>query len=169
MPLSMYQASVSVFTRSLAALDAILDKAAAHAEAKKIAPDALLTARLYPNMFTFAQQVQLVTDFSKGAASRLAGVDIPKYEDTEKTFPELKARIAKTAAYLNGLKPEQFNGSDDKEITFPAGPDKSLTLPGSRYLLGVAHPNFYFHFTTAYDILRHNGVELGKLDFIGRP
>ena len=169
MPLSMYQASVSVFTSSLAALDAILDKAAAHAEAKKIAPDALLTARLYPNMFTFAQQVQLTTDFAKGAASRLASVDIPKYDDTEKTFPELKARIAKTVAYLNGLKPEQFNGSDDKEITFPAGPDKSLTLPGSRYLLGVAHPNFYFHFTTAYDILRHNGVELGKLDFIGRP
>ncbi len=169
MPLSMYQASISVFTRSLAALDAILDKAAAHAEAKKIAPDALLTARLFPDMFTFIKQVQLVTDFAKGPASRLAGVDIPKYTDEEKTFPVLKARIAKTIAYLNSFKPEQFNGSDDKEITFPAGPEKSLTLSGSRYLLGVAHTNFYFHFTTAYNILRHNGVELGKLDFIGKP
>jgi hypothetical protein len=169
MPLSMYQASISVFTRSLTALDAILDKAVAHAEAKKIAPDALLTARLFPDMFTFAKQVQLATDFAKGPASRLAGVEIPKYADEEKTIPELKARIAKTIAYLDAFKPEQFDGSDDKEITFPAGPEKSLTLSGSRYLLGVAHPNFYFHLTTAYDILRHNGVELGKLDFIGRP
>ncbi len=169
MPLSMHQASVSVFTRSLTALDAILDKAAAHAEAKKIAPDALLTARLFPDMFTFTKQVQLATDFAKGPASRLTGSEIPKYADEEKTFPELKARIAKTIAYLNSFKPEQFNGSDDKEITFPAGPEKSLTLSGSRYLFGVAHPNFYFHLTTAYDILRHNGVELGKLDFIGKP
>ena len=141
----------------------------AHADAKKIAPDALLTARLFPDMFIFTKQVQLTTDFAKGPASRLAGVEIPKYADDEKTFPELKARIAKTIAYLNAFKPEQFDGSDDKEITFPAGPDKSLTLPGSRYLLGVAHPNFYFHLTTAYDILRHNGVELGKMDFIGKP
>lgn len=169
MPLSMYQASVSVFSRSLTALDAILDKAMAHADAKKIAHDALLTARLYPDMFIFAKQVQLTTDFAKGPSSRLAGVDIPKYADDEKTFPELKARIAKTIAYLSAFKPEQFEGSGDKEITFPAGPDKSLTLSGSRYLLGVAHPNFYFHFATAYDILRHNGVELGKLDFIGKP
>src|SRR5436190_5130360 len=169
MPLSIYQASVPVFTRLLTALDAILDKAAAHAEAKKIAPDALLTARLYPDMFTFTKQVQLATDFAKGPTSRLAGVEIPKYEDEEKTFPELKARIAKTIAYLNSFKPEQFEGSDDKEITFPAGPEKSLTLPGSRYLLGVAHSNFYFHFTTAYDILRHNGVELVKRDFNGKP
>lgn len=169
MPLSMYQTSISVFTRSLTALDAILDKAVAHADAKKIAHDSLLTSRLFPDMFTFTKQVQLTTDFAKGAASRLAGVDIPKYADEEKTFPELKARIAKTIAYLNSFKPEQFDGSDDKEITFPAGPDKSLTLPGSRYLLGVAHPNFYFHLATAYDILRHNGVELGKRDFIGKP
>ena len=169
MPISMHQAAISVFTRSLAALDAILDKAVAHAEAKKLDPDALLTARLFPDMFSFTKQVQLTTDFAKGAASRLTGVEIPKYADDEKTFAELKARIAKTIAYLNAFKPEQFDGSDDKEITFPAGPDKSLTLPGSRYLLGVAHPNFYFHLTTAYDILRHNGVELGKRDFIGRP
>ena len=169
MPISMHQAAISVFTRSLAALDAILDKAVAHAEAKKIVPDALLTARLFPDMFTFTKQVQLTTDFAKGAASRLAEAEIPKYADDEKTFPELKARIAKTIAYLNSFKPEQFNGSEDKEITFPAGPDKSLTLPGSRYLLGVAHPNFYFHLTTAYDILRHNGVEIGKRDFIGKP
>ena len=169
MPLSMYQASVSTFVRSLTALDTILDKAVAHADAKKIAHDALLTARLYPDMFTFTKQVQLATDFAKGPAARLTGVEMPKYADEEKTFPELKARIAKTIAFLNTFKQEQFTGSDDKEITFPAGPEKTLTLPGSRYLLGVAHPNFYFHLTTAYDILRHNGVELGKRDFIGTP
>ncbi len=169
MPLSMHQASVAVFTRSLAALDAILDKAVVHADAKKIAHDALLTARLFPDMFTFTKQVQLATDFAKGASSRLAGVDIPKYEDGEKTFPELKARIAKTIAYLTTIKPDQIDASADKDISFPIGPEKSLTLPGSQYLLGVAHPNFYFHLATAYDILRHNGVELGKRDFIGKP
>ena len=169
MPLSMHQASVVLFTRTLTALDAILDKAIAHAEAKKIEPDALLTARLYPNMFAFAKQVQLATDFAKGPVSRLAGVDIPKYADEEKTFTDLKARIAKTIAYLKTVKPEQIDGSADKDITFPAGPEKTLTLPGSQYLLGVALPNFYILATTAYDLLRHNGVELGKLDFIGRP
>jgi uncharacterized protein len=169
MPLSMHQASVTLFTRTLTALDAILDKAAAHAEAKKIEPDALLTARLSPNMFTFTKQVQLATDFAKGPVSRLAGIDIPKYADEEKTFAELKARIAKTIAYIKTIKPEQVDAAADKDVTFPAGPEKTLTLPGSQYLLAVALPNFFFHVTTAYDLLRHNGVELGKLDFIGRP
>jgi len=168
MPLSVYQASIPVFTRLLTALDAILDKAVAHAEAKKIAPDALLTARLFPDMFPFTQQVQLATDFAKGPASRLAGIEIPKYADDEKTFPELKARIAKTIAYLKTIKPEQIDGSEKREITFPAG-GKPMTLTGTSYLLGVATPNFYFHVATAYDILRHNGVELGKRDFIGKP
>ena len=168
MPLSMYQASIPVFTRLLTALDAILDKAMAHAEAKKIIPDALLTARLYPDMFPFTQQVQLATDFAKGPASRLAGVEIPKYVDEEKTFPELKARIAKTIAYLKTIKPEQIDGSEEREITFSAG-GNPMTLTGTSYLLGVATPNFYFHVATAYDILRHNGVELGKRDFIGKP
>lgn len=169
MPLSMHQASVALFTRTLTALDAILDKAAAHAEARKIEPDALLTARLSPNMFTFTKQVQLATDFAKGPVSRLAGIDIPKYADEEKTFAELKARIAKTIAYIKTVKPEQVDAAADKDVTFPAGPEKTLTLPGSQYLLAVALPNFFFHVTTAYDLLRHNGVELGKLDFIGRP
>jgi hypothetical protein len=169
MPLSMHQASVTLFTRTLTALDAILDKAAAHAEAKKIEPDALLTARLSPNMFTFTKQVQLATDFAKGPVSRLAGIDIPKYADEEKTFAELKVRIAKTIAYIKTVKPEQVDAAADKDVTFPAGPEKTLTLPGSQYLLAVALPNFFFHVTTAYDLLRHNGVELGKLDFIGRP
>lgn len=168
MPLSMYQASVPVFTRLLTALDSILDKAAAHAEAKKIAPDALLTARLFPDMFSFTKQVQLATDFAKGPASRLAGVEIPKYADEEKTFEELKARIAKTIAYLKTIKPEQIDGSEEREITFPVG-GKPKTLTGMSYLLGAALPNFYFHLTTAYNILRHNGVELGKMDFIGKP
>src|SRR5262245_51531032 len=118
MPLSMYQASVSVFTRALTALDAILDKAAAHADARKIAHDALLTARLFPDMFNFTKQVQLATDFAKGPSSRLAGIDNPKFEDNEKTFPELKARIAKTLAYLKTIKPEQIDGSADKDVTF---------------------------------------------------
>jgi hypothetical protein len=169
MPLSMYQASIPVFTRMLTALDAILDKAAAHAQAKKIAPDALLTARLYPDMFTFTKQVQLATDFAKGPASRLAGIENPKYADEEKTFAELKARIAKTIAYLKTVKAGQIDGGDDREITFPIGPEKTMTLPATSYLFNVAMPNFYFHIATAYDILRHNGVELGKLDFIGRP
>jgi hypothetical protein len=169
MPLSMHQASVTLFTRTLTALDAILDKAAAHAEAKKIEPDALLTARLSPNMFTFTKQVQLATDFAKGPVSRLAGIDIPKYADEEKTFAELKVRIAKTIAYIKTVKPEQVDAAADKDVTFPAGPEKTLTLPGSQYLLAVALPNFFFHVTTAYDLLRHNGVELGKLDFICRP
>jgi hypothetical protein len=169
MPLSMHQASVTLFTRTLTALGAILDKAAAHAEAKKIEPDALLTARLSPNMFTFTKQVQLATDFAKGPVSRLAGIDIPKYADEEKTFAELKVRIAKTIAYIKTVKPEQVDAAADKDVTFPAGPEKTLTLPGSQYLLAVALPNFFFHVTTAYDLLRHNGVELGKLDFIGRP
>ena len=168
MPLSMYQASVPVYTRLLTALDAILDKAAAYAESKKIAPDALLTARLFPDMFTFTKQVQLATDFAKGPASRIAGIEIPKYADEEKTFEELKARIAKTLAYLKTIKPGQIDGSEDKEITFPVG-GKPMTLTGTSYLLGMAMPNFYFHLTTAYNILRHNGVELGKLDFIGKP
>lgn len=167
MPLSMYAASVPAFTQTLGALSAILDKAAAHCAAKKIDPAALLTARLYPDMFMLTKQVQLACDFAKNGVGRLVG-EPPKFPDEEKTFDELKARIAKTLDYVKSVKPADVDAGVDKDVTFPTGPDTRMTLPGAQFLVHVALPNFYFHATTAYDILRHNGVELGKLDFLGR-
>ena len=166
MALSMYQASVPVFQRTLTALDAILDKAAAYAEARKIEPAALLGARLYPDMFPLTRQVQFSSDHAKGCPARLAGIAVPSFEDTEKTFPELKARIAKTLDFIGGLKPEQIDGSEGRDISLKAGP-RELSFKGQDYLLFFALPNFYFHVTTAFAILRHNGVPIGKLDFLG--
>ena len=166
MPLSMYQASIPVLERVLGNLSAMLDKAAAHAEAKKIDPAVFITARLAPDMFALARQVQIATDAAKGCAARLAGIEIPSYADTEATFPELKARIAKTVAFLKSVGQTQVDGSEERTITLKIrGKDTSLT--GQAYLLTFALPNFYFHVTTAYDILRHNGVELGKMDYLG--
>jgi hypothetical protein len=162
----MYNISVPVFVRQLSALSAILDKAAAHAEAKKIDPAALLQARLYPDMYPLARQVQIASDFAKNCAGRLAGVELPKYEDNETSFPELKARLDKTLAFLKTLTPEQIDGSKDKTISFKMGP-RDVSFKGVDYLLNSAMPNFYFHATTAYAILRHNGVEVGKRDFLG--
>jgi uncharacterized protein len=167
MPLSMYAASVPAFTRTLGALSAVIDKAAAHCAARKIDPAALLTARLYPDMFMFVKQVQLACDFAKNCIGRLTG-EAPKFPDEEKTFDELKARIAKTIDYLKGFKAADIDATADKDVTFPTGPDTKMTLPGAQYLVQAVLPNFYFHATTAYDILRHDGVELGKLDFLGR-
>jgi hypothetical protein len=167
MPFSMYTASVPAFTQTLAALSAVIDKAAAHCAARKIDPAALTTARLYPDMFAFVKQVQLTCDFAKNGVGRLTG-EPPKFPDEEKTFDELKARIAKTIDYVKGVKAGDVDASADKDVTFPIGPDKTMTLPGAQYLVHVVLPNFYFHATTAYDILRHNGVEIGKLDFLGR-
>jgi uncharacterized protein len=164
---SMYAASVPVFQKHLDALDAILDKAAAHAEAKKIDPQALLTARLFPDMWALTRQVQGAGDFAKNVSARLAGLPVPAYEDTETTFPELKARIAKTMAFLASIKPEQMEGSETKSYTIKAGPNE-MTFNGQDYLLGFAVPNFFFHCATAYDILRHNGVELNKRDYMRR-
>jgi uncharacterized protein len=164
----MYQASAPRFVNILKNLSAILDKAQAHAEAKKIDPIVFTSSRLYPDMLTMARQVQIATDTAKGAMARLAGVDIPKYEDTEQTFAELKARIAKTIEFVNSFKPAQIEGTDAKEIVIKLG-GNDTKLTGMQYLLGHAHPNFYFHVTTAYDILRHNGVEIGKRDYIGTP
>lgn len=147
-------------------LAAILDKAAAHAEAKKIDPTVLVNSRLYPDMLPLVKQVQIASDHAKGAAARLAGLESPKFEDNEATFPELGARIQKTISYLNTLKPEQIDGSEERTITLPLR-TRTLTFQGMPYLLNFALPNFYFHVTTAYDIFRHNGVELGKKDFIG--
>jgi len=166
MSLSMYQASVPVFQRTLGALDAILDKAAAYAEERKIDPAVLLSARLYPDMFALTRQVQIATDHAKGAPARLAGVAVPSFEDNEKTFPELKARIGKTLNFIGTLKPGQIDGSEARDISLKAGPQE-LSFKGQDYLLFFALPNFYFHATTAFAILRHNGVSIGKLDFLG--
>lgn len=168
MTISMYQASVPRFTNTLKNLAAILDKARAHAEARKIDELVLTSSRLYPDMFALARQVQVACDTAKGALARLAGVEIPRHEDTEKTFDELKARIAKTVAFIETFKPAQIDGTEDKELTIKLGA-REVQWKGMQYLLGFALPNFYFHAATAYDILRHNGVELAKRDFIGNP
>jgi hypothetical protein len=168
MNISMYQASAPRFANALKNLSAILDKAQAYAEMRKIDPLVLTSARLYPDMFALARQVQIACDTAKGAVARLAGVEVPKHEDTEKTFAELKARIAKTLEFIAGVKPAQVDGSEEREIVLKLQ-GNDVKFKGLQYLLGFAWPNFYFHATTAYDILRHNGVELGKRDFIGNP
>lgn len=168
MPLSMYQASAPRFINTLNNLSAILDKAAAHAEARKIDPLALTAFRLFPDMFPLTRQVQIACDAAKGAVARLAGVEVPKHEDTEKTFDELKERIAKTIAFVRSVKPALIDGSEEKEITLKVG-GRDLKFTGMQYLLGFALPNFYFHVTTTYAILRHNGIEIGKTDFLGNP
>jgi len=168
MAVSMYDIAIPTFQRQLANLDAILDKAEAYATAKKIDIAVLLAARLYPDMFNLTRQVQLATDFAKAAPARLAGVEVPSLPDTETTLPELKARIAKVQAMLAAYKPQQFEGADLKQLTLKLG-GNDMTLSGRDYLLHAALPNFYFHCTTAYNILRHNGLEIGKRDFIGRP
>ena len=162
----MYQASIATLTRSLKILDTILAKGAAHAEAHKIDPAVLIGSRLYPDMFALARQVQVATDTAKGCAARLAGVETPKFEDTETTFPELSARIAKTIDFLASVRPEQIDGSEHREIVLKLG-KHAITFDGQAYLLNFVLPNFYFHVTTAYDILRHNGVPVGKLDYLG--
>ena len=168
MKISMYQASVPMLKRMLDNLAGVLEKAAAHAEAKKIDPAVLIASRLYPDMFALARQVQVATDTAKGCAARLAGSEIPKYEDNEATFPELLARIKKTVAFLDTFKPDQIDGTEDKSITLQLR-SGDLSFTGMSYLLNFALPNFYFHVTTAYDVLRHNGVEIGKMDFLGKP
>ena len=163
----MFQASVPAFQKHLHALDGILDKAAAYATAKKIDPAVLLASRLYPDMFDLTRQVQAATDFAKAASARLADAAVPSYPDTEKTIPELKERIAKTLAFLATIKAHQMNGSETKEFTIKVGPN-DMTFTGTEYLLHFAMPNFYFHCAAAYAILRHNGLEIGKRDFMRR-
>ncbi len=165
MAITLYQASVPVFQQMLGALRGILVKAQQQAEAMKVPPDVLLQARLYPNMFPLARQVQIATDFAKGCPARLAGIDPPKYEDTEKTFPELLARIDRTAEFLKTLKPEQIDGQEARTITMTIG-GNPMTFAGQPYLLHFAIPNFFFHVTTAYAILRENGIDVGKRDFV---
>ena len=167
MAISMYQVSVPVFLKTLGNLAAILDKGAAYAAAKKVDPSVLLRYRLAPDMLDLTRQVQLATDHAKRGTARIAGVEAPAYEDNEATFAELKARIDKTIAFINTVKPAQIDGSETREITLKLGAT-SKTLTGQTYLLHSALPNFFFHVTTAYDILRHCGVEIGKSDFIGQ-
>jgi hypothetical protein len=166
MSLSMYSISVPVFVRMLGNLSAVLDKAVAHAEAKKIDPQVLLDARLYPDMFPVTRQVQIACDFAKGIAARLAGQEPPKWEDTEKTFADLKARIARTLDFLKHFAPSQIDGSEERVVKLTVRGEQ-IEVQGLPYLLYRGQPNFFFHVTTAYDILRHNGVELGKSDFLG--
>jgi hypothetical protein len=166
MTISMYQASVPVFVRMLGNLSAILDKAAQHAAQRKIEPSVLLATRLFPDMFPLLRQVQLAADFAKGTAARLAGAEVPKFPDTEASFEDLKARIAKTLEFVKSFKPAQIDGSEGREITIPIG-GQPHTFKGQAYLLAQAMPNFYFHATTTYAILRHCGVEVGKRDFLG--
>jgi len=168
MSISMYRASVPVFLQILPCTSVILDKAAAHAAAKKIEPQVFLEARLYPDMFPLTRQVQIASDFAKGACARLAGVEPPKYPDTETTIDELKARISKTIAFIKEFKPSQIDGSEEREISLQMGGQTRL-FKGEAYLISVVLPNFFFHTTTAYAILRHNGVELGKQDFLRPP
>jgi uncharacterized protein len=148
-------------------LSGLLDKAEAYAEGKKIDPMALLNARLFPDMFALTRQVQSACDQAKNGAARLAGIDPPRFEDSEKTIAELKARIAKTVAFVKTVDAKKIDASADQEITFPLGPTNKGHMKGSDYLHHFVMPNFYFHLTTAYDILRHSGVEIGKRDFFG--
>ena len=166
MTLSMYQASAPVLLHSLAAFEAVLDKAAAHAEARKIDQSVFIQARLAPDMFAFARQIQIATDMAKGGVARLAGLEAPRMEDNETTFAELKARLQKTQDFIRTVQPAQIDGSEDRDITLQAGP-QTLNFRGQAYLLHFVLPNVYFHLTAAYAILRHNGVELGKRDFLG--
>lgn len=163
----MYQASAPRFVNMLNNLSALLDKAQAHAEARKIEPAALTGFRLFPDMFPLTRQVQIACDTAKGAVARLAGLEIPKHEDTEQTFAELKARIAKTVEFIASVKPAQVDGSEAKEIVLKMRSGE-VRFEGLQYLMAFATPNFYFHVTTAYNILRHNGVDVGKRDFLGK-
>ena len=168
MTISMYQASIPRFVNILGNLSNILDKAQAYVDAKKLDPLTLTGYRLFPDMLPLTAQVLIACDTAKGVVARLAGVDIPVFEDTEKTLAELKARIAKTMAFIQTVKPEQIDGTEDKAIVTKRG-DKETHYKGMQFLLGHALPNFYFHVTTTYNILRHNGVEIGKRDFLGNP
>ena len=165
--MSLYEASVPAFLQILNSLSAILTKAEAHAAAKKIDPDVLLGARLFPDMLPLSRQIQMVCDFATKTCARLTGDEVPSTPDTEKTFDELKQRLAKAINYVKALKPAQFDGAETREISFPTGPGSTMTLKGQQYLSHFALPNFYFHAATAHGILRKNGVEIGKRDFLG--
>jgi len=166
MSVSLYEVSIPVFTLSLSNLAAILDKAASHAATKKVDPKVLPAARLIIDMLPLSSQIQIACDTAKGAAARLAGIEVPKHEDTEATLDELKARVAKTLDFIKTIKPEQLEGAERREIVLQF-PQSTLKFTGVNYLTNFALPNFFFHVTTAYALLRKNGVDLGKRDFLG--
>jgi uncharacterized protein len=167
MSFSMSKASLPVFEIGLNALSAILDKGAAYAAAKKIDPSVVLQARLFPDMFPLVRQVQIATDQAKFGAARLSGVEAPRYEDNETTFDQLKERIAKTVGFVKSVDAKQIDAAADREITFPLGPTNKGQMKGEDYLNHFVLPNFHFHCATAYDILRHCGIDIGKRDFMG--
>lgn len=167
MPLTMYQASVPVFVQMLGALAKVLDKGEAFAAARKVDPAVLLGARLACDMFPLSKQVQIACDFAKGATARLAGAEVPAWTDSERTFAELKERMKRTVEFVQSFKPAQVDGSEERDISLKIA-GNPVTLKGQPYLLQFVLPNFYFHATAAYGILRHNGVELGKRDFMGQ-
>lgn len=167
MPISMYSASVPVFTRMLGNLSLWLDRAEAHAAAKGFPSAVLLSARLAPDMLPFTAQVQIACDGPKFGVARLAGIEAPRHEDKEASIADLKERIAKTLAFVQSVTPAQIDGTEDKDITVPRR-DSSIVMKGEAYLKHFVLPNLFFHVTTAYGLLRHNGVELGKADFLGR-
>lgn len=167
MTLSLYDASVPVFRQMLGALADMLDKAEANAKARNFDTSVLLGSRLAPDMFNLTRQVQIACDNAKGGVARLAGVDIPKHEDTEASVTDLKARISKTLDFINGIAREKIDGQENRDISIPLRA-RTLQMKGQPYLLHWVLPNFYFHVTTAYNLLRHNGVDIGKADFLGK-
>ena len=165
--MSFYDATVPAYLQILNSLSGLLTKAEAHCEAKKIQPEVLLGSRLYPDMLPLSKQIQLVSDFAAKGCARLTHSEVPSTPDTETSFAELKQRLAKTIDYVKSFKPDQFEGAETKDVTFPAGPDKSITMKGQQFLSAFSLPNFYFHAATAHGLLRHAGVEIGKRDFLG--
>ena len=163
----MYSTSVAVFQQMLGALDEVLGKAEAHAVARRIEPPALLQARLFPDMFPLSRQVQIACDFARGVTARLAGAEVPTYPDDEQTFGELRALIGRTLEFIGGFAPERFADSAQRAIVTRPGTPKERRFDGQAYLLGYGLPQFFFHVTTAYALLRHNGVEIGKKDYMG--
>ena len=165
--MSFYDATVPAFLQILGSLTGILNKAEAHCQAKNIQPEVMLGARLYPDMLPFTRQIQLVCDFAAKGCARLTQSEVPVTPDTEKTFDELRQRLARTIDYVKAFKSAQFDGAETRDVTFPVGPGNTLTLKGQQFLNNFAFPNFYFHAALAHGILRHNGVEIGKRDFLG--
>ena len=166
MALSMFQASVPVITQLLNGLAGVVDKAAAHVAEKKLEESALLQCRLFPDMFTLGRQIRQATDFGRNAPGRLAGVELPTFADADASFAEARTRIAKSLDFVKGFSPAQIDGTEEKDITWMAG-QRQMSFKGQAYLLHFCLPHFFFHCTTAYNILRHNGVELGKRDYMG--
>lgn len=168
MTISLYAASLPVFKQMLNSMDAVLSKAEEHATARKIEPNALLQARLFPDMFPLIRQVQVATDFARGVSARLAGADVPKFDDNQQTFADLHELISKTLAFIDGFTPAQIDGQEDRVIVTRPGTPKEKQFTGQSYLLTYGLPQFFFHVTTTYAILRHNGVEVGKRDYMGQ-